>query len=183
MSGPDPLTFTVRHRGRVSARPEREVIRVGGSKRAPRSERRTRGGTPLGIRLASGLVAVVAALMLAATFPSASGSWRLVPVAVVAFAIGLYTVDPVAVAAVVVLAYLLFIGFLVNQFGVLSWHGNPDVYRLLAIAVPAGIGLLAGAVRRWYRRQPPLTVPPGWTASFAAGSTGFDIDEQGGVPR
>ena len=43
--------------------------------------------------------------------------------------------------------------------------------------------MAAGAVRRWYRRQPPLTVPPGWTASFAAGSTGFDIDEQGGVPR
>lgn len=135
-------------------------------RRAPRSERRTSSDdTPVGIHIATGAVAVVAALSVAATMPASAGAVRLTPLAAVVFTAGLLTVDAIAVAALAVLAYLLFIGFLVNQFGVLSWHGSPDAYRLLAIAVPAGAGLLVGAVRRHSRRPPALTVPPAWTAA------------------
>ena len=130
---------------------------------APRSERRIGSDrTPVGIHIATGAVVVLAAMMLAAMLPTTSGAWRLVPVATALFAIAAFTVDPIAVAAVAVLAYLLVIGFLVNRFGELTWHGTPDAYRLLAIAVPAGIGLLFGVVRRWRRRPQPLIVPPEW---------------------
>jgi hypothetical protein len=130
---------------------------------APRSERRIQSDrTPVGINVGVGMVAVLAAMMLAALLPGSAGAWRLVPVAVALFVIGAFTVDPAAVAFVATVAYLLVIGFLVNRFGVLTWHGAPDIYRLLVIVVSAGAGLVVGAVRRWTRRPRALTVPPEW---------------------
>jgi hypothetical protein len=120
------------------------------------------------MNVAVGMVAVVAAMMLAAVLPASAGAWRLVPVAVVLFLIGALTVDPAAVVFVATVAYLLVIGFLVNRYGVLTWHGMPDIYRLFVIAVSAGAGLLVGAVRQWGHRPRPLLVPPEWVAVLSA---------------
>jgi hypothetical protein len=143
------------------------VARMSG--RMPRSERRIRSQrTPVGINIAVGIVAAVAAMMLAALLPASAGAWRLVPVAAALFLIGALTVDPTAVVFVATVAYLLVIGFLVNRYGVLTWHGMSDIYRLFVIAVSAGAGLMVGAVRRWRRRPRPLIVPPEWVALLSA---------------
>jgi hypothetical protein len=143
------------------------VARMSG--RMPRSERRIRSErTPFGINVAVGMVAVLGAMLLAAMVPVSAGSWRLVPVAAALFVIGALTVDSAAVAFVAALAYLFVTGFLVNQYGVLTWHGMPDIHRLVVIAVSAGAGLMVGAVRRWWRRPRPLMVPPEWVASPSA---------------
>jgi hypothetical protein len=120
------------------------------------------------MNVAVGMVAAVAAMMLAAVLPASAGAWRLVPVAVALFLIGALTVDPAAVVFVATVAYLLVIGFLVNRYGVLTWHGMPDIYRLFVIAVSAGAGLMVGAVRQWGRRPRPLLVPPEWVAVLSA---------------
>jgi hypothetical protein len=137
------------------------VTRMSG--RTSRSERRTRSDkTPVGINIGLGVVAVIAAMMLAAVLPATTGGWRLVPVAIGLVAVGAYTVDAAAVASVATVAYLLVIGFLVNRYGVLTWHGTPDTYRLLVIAISASAGLAVGAAWRWTRRRRPLTVPAEW---------------------
>jgi hypothetical protein len=128
-----------------------------------RSERRARSDrTPVGINIGLGMVAVVAAMMLAAVLPASSGGWRLVPVAAALVVVGMCTVDAAAVAFVSTVAYLLVIGFLVNRYGVLTWHGTPDMYRLLVIAISGVAGLVVGALWRWTRRPGRLTVPAEW---------------------
>ena len=116
---------------------------------------------PVDMHVGAGTVAVLAAVTVAATLPASQVAWRLVPVAITLAAVGVYTVDPVAVTVVTILACPLVIGFLVNQHGVLSWHDPFDTYRLLALAVCAGAGLLAGSARRRRRGTGPLIVPPG----------------------
>lgn len=114
-------------------------------------------GTPVGINVTVGAVVIVAAAFLAAHVPVAEGQWRC---AVVAAAVGLFaafTVDPRAVAAVLVPTWLIMNGFLVNRLGDLSWHGTADVDRFLVLTAAAVVGLaigvtsrqLDGARRRW----------------------------------
>src|SRR5262249_42783138 len=63
------------------------------------------------------------------------------------------TINVMAAAVIAILAFLVFDGFLVNQLGELSWHGNQDAWRLLTFVAAAGLGLGLGvtyrAVRRW----------------------------------
>jgi hypothetical protein len=145
------------------------VARMSG--RIPRSESRIRRDkAPVGIHVGVGMVVVLVALMVAAMLPSSAGGWRLTPVAAALVVIGAGTVDPAAVAVVASLAYLLVIGFLVNRYGVLSWHGTSDIYRSAVIAAAAGAGLVVGVVRRWIRRPRSLVVPPEWVVGIAAES-------------
>jgi hypothetical protein len=139
------------------------VARMSG--RMPRLERTRSDRTPVGIHLGAGMAAVLVAMIVAAMIPTSVGAGRLAPVAVALIVTGAYTVDPAAVAFVATVAYLLVIGFLVNRYGILTWHGAPDMYRLLAIVVSAGAGLLLGAVRRRACRPPPLVVPAKWVAT------------------
>jgi hypothetical protein len=39
-------------------------------------------------------------------------------------------------------------GFLVDRFGVLSWHGRPDIHRAAMIVVAGALGQIVGWVRR-----------------------------------
>ena len=123
-------------------------------------------------------MAVLAAVMVAGLLPASAGGWRLLPVAAVLVVLGARTVDPVAVAVVAGLAYLLVVGFLVNHYGVLTWHVMADTYRLMTIFVPAGAGLAIGAVRHRLRRRRRFVFPR--VGRRAGVPVGVDGDEQGG---
>jgi hypothetical protein len=104
--------------------------------------------TPAGILIAIGAVTVVAAAALAGQVPVADTGVRL---AVMAAAIAIYAalwVDFVAVAAVVLLAWLVQDGFLLDRYGVLVWRGWSDLARLGLLVAAALVGLAVGAMRR-----------------------------------
>jgi len=136
--------------------------------RMPRSERYRSEATPVGINIGLGVAVVLTAVIVAALVPASAGAWRLVPVAVALVVAGGATADPTAMAYVATAAYLLAVGFLVNRYGVLTWDGMGDIYRLVVIMASAGFGLLLGAGWRRSRRPPPLIVPPAWVAQAAA---------------
>jgi hypothetical protein len=92
----------------------------------------------------AGSVAVVGAALLAALIPGPYTGWRF---AVVAAAVGLVAAvsrDGWAVAASVVLGWLVVNGFLVDRMGELSWHGSPDLLRLMLLVLIGGSGLVLG---------------------------------------
>jgi hypothetical protein len=100
--------------------------------------------TPRGITIGAGSVVVVAAALLAALVPVAHTGWRF---AVVAGAVGLFAAvgrDGWAVAAVAALSWLVVNGFLVDRLGELSWHGSPDLSRLMLLVLIGGSGLALG---------------------------------------
>ena len=97
-------------------------------------------------------VVVVLATIVGAESPASAGWWRAVPVAVGVLGFAAFERRAWVVALTAVLGYLLVIGFLVNQFGQLSWHGVSDVDRLMLIGSAAGLGFVAGAVHRLVRR-------------------------------
>jgi hypothetical protein len=104
--------------------------------------------TPVGILIAIGAVTVVAAAAVAGQVPVADSGLRL---AVMAAAIAVYaafSVDVVAVAAVVPLALLVQDGFLLDRYGVLEWRGWSDLARLGLLVAAALVGLAVGALRR-----------------------------------
>jgi hypothetical protein len=85
------------------------------------------------------------------------------PVAVALLVAGAWVRHVRVLALAALLAALVADGFLVNRLGELSWHGAADAYRLCVAAGSAGLGLLLGALHRWWHRPPPLIVPAGWT--------------------
>jgi hypothetical protein len=112
--------------------------------------------TPTVISIGVGSVAVVAAALLAALMPAAYTGWRF---AMVALAVGVFAVltrDSWAVAAVAASGWLVVNGFLVNRMGELSWHGSPDLLRLMALVSTAAIGGSIGegvyGLREWRAR-------------------------------
>jgi hypothetical protein len=90
--------------------------------------------TPTGISAAIGAGMLVVAAFLSAALPPSAGDVRLGVLALALAGFAALTVDPRAVAAVGVLAFLVLDGFLVNQLGELSWHGQADQTRLLILA-------------------------------------------------
>jgi hypothetical protein len=102
---------------------------------------------PVGVDIAGGAAAVVLAALGAAAVPAAYGWWRVAVIGVVVAVFAAVTADARAAGAVVVLAWLVVNGFLVDRYGQLSWHGAVDLGRLLVIAACAGLGLLLGRSR------------------------------------
>jgi len=105
-------------------------------------------GTPVGINVAVGAVTIGAAALAAASVPITDPRLRCV---VVALAVGLFaagTVDGRAVALVILPAWMIMNGFLVNHLGDLSWHGRADLDRILVLLAAGGIGLATGAAYR-----------------------------------
>jgi len=129
---------------------------------------------------------VVVSAFVSAAVPAPDGDVRL---GVVALALGMFaalTVNAAAVAGVAVLASLVFDGFLVNQFGVLAWHGAADGRRLGVLGVAALLGFVVGALwrrlrtwRLWYGRS-------AWLVEQARDMPGRDmavrLDEQWSRP-
>jgi hypothetical protein len=107
---------------------------------------------PAGLQIGFGAAAVVVATIGGAMMSASAGSWRALPVALTLL---LFAAFPSRISAVVfttALGYLLVIGFLVNQFGQLSWHGVADADRMLLLGAAAGVGFTAGALRRRFGR-------------------------------
>jgi hypothetical protein len=105
-------------------------------------------GTPIGINLAVGAVMITAAVFAAASVPIADPQWRC---AVVAVALGLFaafTLDWLAVAAVVLPTWMIMNGFLVNHLGDLSWHGRADLDRFVVLVGAGLVGLAVGGARQ-----------------------------------
>jgi hypothetical protein len=144
--------------------------------RQPRSVRvASTEPTPTGIHIGLGVPAVVAAVMVAALMPASAGGWRLVPVAAALVVIGACTVDPLAVAAITALAFLLVVGFLLNRYGTLTWHGMSDIYRFVAVSGASGAGLTIGAVRRWLQQRRRFTIPLAWSTGTPVAAEGLTL--------
>jgi hypothetical protein len=103
---------------------------------------------PTGIAVTMGSAVVVVSAFVSAAVPASAGALRLGLVAVSLAGCAALTINPVAVAAVGVLAFLVFDGFLVNQFGELSWQGAADARRLVVLATAGVLGLVAGMAYR-----------------------------------
>jgi hypothetical protein len=107
-------------------------------------ERATR--TPLGLNVGAGAAAVVVAALVAAAVPAAHQVWRWEAVAAAVAVAAALTVDRVAMAVVVPLAWLVSDGFLENRLGQLTWHGSTDLSLILLLSAAAGFGLGIGRV-------------------------------------
>ncbi|NJC70012.1 hypothetical protein HC031_09860 [Planosporangium thailandense] len=139
--------------------------------RGRRSRPSTKETTPTGVAVAAGSAVVVVAAFVTVAVPPSAGVWRIGVVAVALAVFAALTGNVVAVAAVGVLAFGVFDGFLVNQLGELSWHGADDAWRIATLAA-AAVGLLAGSAYRavrharlWRRREE-------WVAAQARDVTG-----------
>ena len=82
-------------------------------------------GTHPGLHLGFACAALVVATAVAASWPASAGTWRLMPAATVVLLAGVFGAAASTVAAVALGAWLLTVGFLVNQYGVLTWNGRP----------------------------------------------------------
>ncbi|WP_123827049.1 hypothetical protein [Micromonospora globispora] len=98
--------------------------------------------TPIGIRIAGGVVLVVGAAMLAAVaFAPTELPARALLVAVVVGAYAAVVADLRAVAAVAALAAATFVGFLAHHYGDLTGAGNAWSYVvLIGLAAVLGTG-------------------------------------------
>ncbi len=128
---------------------------------------------PTGIAVAAGAAVVVAAAFVTSVIPASAGAVRLGLVAACLAVFAALTVNPAAVAAVGVLAFLVFDGFLVNQLGELSWHGAADERRLFVLITVSIMGLVVGKAYRaghqwWLWRQRAR-----WAAAQAGETTAW----------
>ncbi len=107
--------------------------------------------TPVGIDLGLGAAAVVVAACVAAAIPTVDAGWRF---GVVAFAVSVFaavTADPLAVAGVALLGWLVVNGFLVDRFGQLAWHGSADLLQIMVLALVSALGIAVGQASRQIR--------------------------------
>ncbi len=109
--------------------------------------------TPSGVTVAGGAAACVAAALVVSLIPVSHSGIRESVFAMALAGYAAYCLDIIAVAATVPLFWLVQDGFLVDRYGVLSWHGRSDLLRVGLLVVAAVAGLAAGAsYRRGARR-------------------------------
>jgi hypothetical protein len=71
----------------------------------------------------------------------------------------------------------------VNQFGVLSWRGTSDAYRMAVVVGSAAAGLIMGAVRHPLRQLRRFLLPPDWSAGDPVSARGFSrLSDKEDVP-
>jgi hypothetical protein len=121
------------------------------------------GSAPTGITLAVAAAAVVATALLtaAATAPSESVA-RLAAMAVCVAAVGTLGGDLVAGLATAGIAWTVYIGFLVNRLGVLTWHGPVDALRLSVLCGAAVAGWLGALTYRVARHRRDMVRMRAW---------------------
>jgi hypothetical protein len=97
---------------------------------------------PYGIYLGIGsLVIIVAVAVAAATFPMGQPLERLSVLAATIAVFAAVVPDIGASLSVVVLGYLLFNGFLENEYGQLTWDGMTGLWRIGLLVSAVGLGL------------------------------------------
>ncbi len=113
--------------------------------RYPHFGRRGADRTPSGITIAGGAAACVVVALVVSLIPLSHSGIRESIFAVALAGYAAYCLDVVAVAATVPLFWLVQDGFLIDRYGVLSWHGPADLLRVCLLVVAAAAGLAAGA--------------------------------------
>jgi hypothetical protein len=101
-------------------------------------------GTPAGIAVGTGAVALVGATLLASLLPGAGPRLAVLVVTVAGNAFG--ADDAPAALTIAALAWPLGNGFLLNRMGTLSWHAGIDVRYLLALSAAAAVGTAAARI-------------------------------------
>jgi MFS family permease len=129
--------------------------------------------TPVGINLAAGTAMVIAAALVAAPIPTTHTGWRFAVVAVAVGSFAALTLDQLVLAGVALLGWLVVNGFLVDRLGELSWHGSPDLYRMLLLLVAGAFGLAVGEI---FRRLVVLRAR--WMTEAPEGASALDVDEE-----
>jgi hypothetical protein len=165
---------SIRDPGWVAFRADQEsvvLMRSGGPRLPALTD--TGGRTPVGINIGIGAVLVVAAAIVAALIPVAHTGWRFAVVAVVVGLFAVLTVDHLALAPVALLGWLVVNGFLVDRFGELTWHGSPDLYRLMLLVMAGALGLAVGEAR-----QQILQLATRWQAEAQWRAMAAHIDEE-----
>ena len=117
----------------------------------PDQPQRTDRSLPQGILVSLGAVMVIIAGFAASAIPAQHVVIRYGVLVVTVFAFTAITSVWAAAATVAVIGFAVFDGFLVNQLGELSWHGDADLTRLLALTGAVIFGRLAGDTWRLYR--------------------------------
>jgi MFS family permease len=110
-----------------------------------------RDRTPVGLTIAGGVTMLVGAALVTSLTPSHDSVLRVGLVAVALAAFAASTGEPLAMAALVPIAWLVVNGFLVDRYGELAWHGWADVYRALVLAAASVAGL---ALSTRLRKEP-----------------------------
>jgi len=103
---------------------------------------------PQGILVGIGSVVVIAAGFVASAFPQADAMVRYGVLVLAVLGFTAATVVWTAPLVTAFIGFLVFGGFLVNQFGELSWHGSADLIRLIALGAAVIFGRLLGDIFR-----------------------------------
>jgi hypothetical protein len=130
-----------------------------------------------GFAVALGTTVVVVAAFAAELVPAPASGLRLGLMAVALAACAVVTANLRAAALVMVIGYLVFDGFLANRMGELTWTGAPDVRRLCVLAAGTGVGLVAGAARRWLWRQRRFAPLEAWANGESAGGRASGVTD------
>ncbi|WP_238007407.1 hypothetical protein KZZ52_19255 [Dactylosporangium sp. AC04546] len=121
---------------------------------------------PTGIGVALGAAgAVIAALLAAGITAPPEHTARLAVLAAEVAATGWVTRDLGAAYATTGIAWLLLNGFLINELGMLSWHGPSDALRLAVLAGAAAAGWLAAHAPRHVHHRRELARMRAWLAA------------------
>ncbi|GGM80784.1 hypothetical protein ACFFX1_18620 [Dactylosporangium sucinum] len=118
---------------------------------------------PTSIGVALGAAGVVTTALLAAGWTAPpEHTARLAALAAVVAVIGWVTSDLGAAAATAGIAWLLLNGFLINELGMVSWHGPSDALRLAVLAGAAVAGWAAARVPRHVHHRRELARMRAW---------------------
>jgi hypothetical protein len=126
--------------------------------------------TPVGINLAGGALTLVVVALGAGTLPASAPWWRFAALAAAVGGFAAVTLDEVALAGVVLVGWLIANGFQENRLGELSWHGSPDLWRVMVLVVSGASGLAVGEAFRQVRD---------WRAGTRLSRATVNLDEEG----
>ena len=129
--------------------------------------------TPVGISLAAGAVALIAAALVASALPAFQSGLRFTLIAVVVGGFAAVTLDELALGGVALVGWLIANGFQENHLGELSWHGSSDIWRIIILVVIATAGLITGEGCRQVR-----DLRSRWRAEVGRPPTTPDLDAE-----
>jgi hypothetical protein len=132
--------------------------------------------SPVGLTIGAGAACMVIAGFVAAPIPPVHVGWRFAVIAVAVGGFAAVSLDQIALAAVTAMGFLIFNGFLLDRLGELSWHGAPDLWRLMLLVMSGAIGLAIGEAYRQVR-----DVRARWRveAEWRSMSAGVDLRRDG----